>query len=198
MYLLSSARPVTAPMTSHHRGLAGAQQPQHEQRDHRPEEQVEGGGREKVHGRQHLGGGRSGERRDQLGGAAAAEFAGHEGGEHDDGAADQRGQEPQRDHGLAEQVGGQPGHRGHEGRLVDVPPREVASAGEEVQLVAVVAVPGRDRELHGDDHGRDGKDDPGREGRARRRVGVLLRLDRTGSASMLIGTARSARRRRTR
>ena len=51
----------------------------------------------------------------------------------------------------AEQVGGEASDRGDDWRLVDVPPRQVAGAGEEVELVSVVPVPGGHCELERDE-----------------------------------------------
>ena len=102
--------------------------------------------------------GGGGERGEHLAGPARAEHPAHRRGRAAPGRPGQRGQHPEPDQRVAGQHGRQPGQQRGERRLVDVAEGQVLAGGQEVQLVADVAVAGADRHLDGEGGGRDQRD----------------------------------------
>ena len=105
---------------------------------------------------------------EQLRPPPAAELVGHAAGDEGAGATGQRRQDSKADGRRAEEVIRGPRHRRDEWRLVDVAPRKMARAGEEVELVSMDAVAGGDRQFEGDEgSGDDEKGSEGEPGQAR-------------------------------
>src|SRR4051812_15425619 len=94
---------------------------------------------------------------EDLGGAASSEFPRDDAGQYDDRGVGERGDEPQAVQRGTKGRGRESGHERCERWLVDVSPCEVATAGEEVELVAGPSVAACDRQLDDDDAGGDKK-----------------------------------------
>jgi len=127
--------------------VSAGQDPGHEPQEQRPHELVEGdrlevevAGDEERRDHDH-------QRGQHLRAPAAAQLAGDQRGEQDDQRPGQDAGEPEGDQRLGSEHLGQPGDQGGDGREVDVPQRQVARAGQVVELVSVPPVPA------GDDHG---------------------------------------------
>jgi hypothetical protein len=96
--------------------------------------------------------GRGTDRGEQLAAAAGAELGGERRGKQGDTGGGQGRGQPQRDEVVAEQRGEQPGQRRRADRLVDVADGQMPAEQPEVELVAVVAVPGGEREQRRDQY----------------------------------------------
>ena len=124
--------------------LAGEQAHDQEQRD-RPDDEVGSRGGQFVHGPQVLTARRGGERGDDLACPAGAELTAHRGREQNQRGEGERGQYPEPDQRIARDRRGQPRQQRGQRRLVDVAEGRVVAGGQEVQLVAVIAVSCADR-----------------------------------------------------
>jgi hypothetical protein len=93
--------------------------------------------------------------RDQLGAPAPAELAREKRGEEHEGAGHQRGGQPEDGEGARRQLVHRAGDQGRERALVGVAPREVVAGGQEVELVAVVAVAAGEGDEGGGGEGRE-------------------------------------------
>jgi len=87
-----------------------------------------------------------GERGEHLGDATAAQLASQQADADDAQGDEERGDRAEPEQRVAEQDVGGPGDERGDRWLVDVPAVEVAAGGDEVELVAVVPVAGRERE----------------------------------------------------
>ena len=128
--------------------VAGAQDAQHEQHDQRPAEQVVDRRTGEVRDDQERRDGEE-ERRERLGEAAAAQLAGRQAGEHHGRRESQRREQAEAEERVTEQASREPHERDAQRRLVHVAPRQVLGRGDEIELVAVVAVTAGDE--HEDD-----------------------------------------------
>jgi hypothetical protein len=113
-------------------------------------------GLEAVHG-QHAGEGgeyrrdQRGHRRRHLRRAPAAELPGHPSGEEDQQGASEGRKEADGEERIAESPAPERGDRRDQRRVIDIAPRQVLAAGDEVQLVDPVAVAPAEGEMERQD-----------------------------------------------
>ena len=154
--------------------VSGAQQSNQEERDGDPGEQIEARRLEPVVDGQERRIEGDAQRRDHLRGATAAELAGDQRREHHGRDPEERRHESEPGERRSDDEVDGPRHPGHEERVIDVADVEVTTTHEVVELVAVPAVAGEERELQrelhpGDDQHRDG----GEPGQCAARRGAL-------------------------
>ncbi len=135
--------------------IAGSPDAHHNERQRRPEHDVEGGGFQDVartdDGRHR--GSRQGCK--QLGVATATQLACQQPSDHDGGRHRQRCPDAQTGKRDSEQRQRHPGQQWHEDRLVDIPALQVPRGVEKVQLVAMKAVSPGKGHLEGEQPSRD-------------------------------------------
>ena len=134
---------------------AAQQRGGHAEHHGRPQEQVQRGGVVHVHGGEDDRGARGGQRGQHPPEPARAEQRGAPGRDDDDGAARERGDDPDRGRAHPQHAGDDPGQQRGERRLVHVAEGEMPPGLDEVQLVLHEAVSAADRELQRNQGGRD-------------------------------------------
>jgi hypothetical protein len=128
-----------------------------EVRDQHPPQVIEGGVLELVPSKSGSGEKRDGERRGELRQARAAQLARHEPGDNDGRSLRQHREEPQADHGKAEEAEADALDKRREGRIGDESPVEMAGVAEELELVAMKAVAAVGEQMKKRDGGGDGE-----------------------------------------
>jgi len=125
----------------------GRQQPREDEDRGRPQQRLQRVHRVEVVERPEDGIGEEGEGSQQDAPARGAEFACERHRQQQRGGSPERREHPHGDEPVPEERGPEAEQRDGERRVIDVPPRQMARAGEVVELVDEPAVPARDREL---------------------------------------------------
>ncbi len=134
---------------------SGSHDPDHQQRDERPGDEIEDRRSREVAGNQERAR-RERERGEGLWQPSPAQLPRDEAGQQDTRAEGERPEDAEADQRrISEERARQPREHDRQRRLVDVSPRQVARRFEEVQLVPVVAVPAADEEQDRDPGGGD-------------------------------------------